>query len=95
MSLFNLLTLSYCNRSVFVYIFSDAQRKEYDQALDDLKNAVKSKKFADIRSTAAATIDLVENQSKTLLNTKENICAVIRLFYNDGFLMSLEEIWSF
>lgn len=79
----------------FACFYSEAQRKEYDQAFEDLKNSVKSKKFADIRSTAAATIDLVENQSKTSSNTKENICAVIRLFYSDGFLMSLEEIWSF
>lgn len=78
-----------------MFLESECQRKEYDQALDDLKSSVKSKKFADIRTTANATIDIVENQTKSLLNTKENICAVIRLFYNDCFLMSLEEVWSF
>lgn len=75
--------------------FSENQQKEYEQALDDLKNTVKSKKFADIRSTVVASIDLVENQSKSSENTKENICAIIRLFYSDCFLMSLENSWTF
>lgn len=78
-----------------MFLENENQQKEYDQALEDLKMSVKSKKFADIRAIATATIDIVENQSKSLTNTKENICAVIRLFYNDCFLMSLEEVWSF
>lgn len=78
-----------------LFLENENQQKEYDQALEDLKTSVKSKKFADIRAIAMATIDIVENQSKSLSNTKENICAVIRLFYNDCFLMSLEEVWSF
>lgn len=78
-----------------LFLESAEQQKEYNQALDDLKNAIKSKKFADIRTIATATIDIVESQSKDLVNTKENICAVIRLFYNDCFLISLEDIWSF
>lgn len=78
-----------------MFLENENQQKEYDQALEDLKTSVKSKKFADIRAIAMATIDIVENQSKSLSNTKENICAVIRLFYNDYFLTSLEEVWSF
>lgn len=87
---FNRIYTFYCR-----LFFSDNQHKEYEQALEDLKSSVKSKKFADIRTTAIATVDIVENQSKSLSNTKENICTVIRLFYNDCFLISLEEIWSF
>lgn len=75
--------------------FSEHQQKEYEQALDDLKSSVKSKKFADIRSLVGASIDIVENQSKSTANTKENICAIIRLFYSDCFLMSLETNWTF
>lgn len=78
-----------------MFLENENQQKEYDQALDDLKSSVKSKKFSDIRAIATATVDIVENQSKSLSNTKENICAVIRLFYNDCFLMSLEDVWSF
>lgn len=77
------------------YNSSENQQKEYEQAFDDLKNSVKSKKFADIRSTIAASIEIVDNQSRSTTNTKENICAIIRLFYSDSFLMSLEKNWTF
>lgn len=79
----------------FFFFCSENKNKEYEQALEDLKSSIKSKKFADIRATATATIDIVENQTKSLENTKETICTVIRLFYSDCFLISLEEIWSF
>lgn len=79
----------------FIFFSSGNQQKEFDQAFDDLKSSIKSKKFADIRNTATASIDIVEKQSKSSADTKENICAIIRLFYNDCFLMSLEEIWTF
>lgn len=79
----------------FPFHSSENQQKEYEQALDDLKNSIKSKKFADIRSTIAASIDIVENQTKSTTNTKENICAIVRLFYSDCFLLSLEENWTF
>lgn len=78
-----------------LFNFSENQQKEYEQALDDLKNSVKSKKFADIRSIIVASIEIVENQSKSTTNTKENICAIIRLFYSDCFLISLEKNWTF
>lgn len=48
-----------------------------------------------MRNTATGTIDIIEKQKDSLANTKENVCAIIRIFYDQYFLMSLEDIWSF
>lgn len=56
---------------------------------------IKTKKYTDLRTVASLAIDIIEIQSKNLENTKENVCAIIRLFYTDCFLTTLEDIWKF
>lgn len=74
---------------------SEAQHREYETAIDELKTIAKSKKYADVKANAVMAIDIVENQTKSINSTKENICAIIRLFYNNCYLASLEGIWIF
>lgn len=74
---------------------SKKQQSEYEKAHNDLTKSIKSKRFTDIRSTATAALDIIEKQKDTPANTKDNVCAIIRIFYDDYFLMSLEDIWSF
>lgn len=70
-------------------------QKEYQSSLDELKSAINSKKFADIRTEALLAIDIIENNFKSSSNTKENVCSIIRLFYNECFLVTLEDVWDF
>lgn len=90
-----LLIAKFKSNRFLSFNYSEKQRQEYGQVLDDLKALHKSKKFTDLRAIMSATLEVVENQPKNLQNTKENVCAIIRLFYNDCFLVSLENIWSF
>lgn len=62
-------------------------------ALDELKATTKSKKYADVKANAMVAIDIVEGQCRSTSDTKQNVCAIIRLFYNNCFLTSLEDIW--
>lgn len=70
-------------------------QKEYQSSLDELKSAINSKKYADIRTEALLAIDIIENNFKSSSNTKENVCSIIRLFYNECFLVTLEDVWDF
>lgn len=63
--------------------------------MGDLSKSLKSKRFSDIRTLANDTIDIIEKQKDSLANTKENVCTIIRIFYDDHFMTSLEEVWSF
>lgn len=74
---------------------SSQQHKDFESTLEDLRNTVKSKKFIDVKATGSIAIDIVENQSKNLQSTRENVCSIIRLFYNESYLLSLEDVWIF
>lgn len=74
---------------------SEAQRKDYEAAMDELKVTAKSKKYADVKANALLAIDIVEKNTESTNSTKENICAIIRLFYNNCYFTSLEDIWVF
>lgn len=79
----------------FFYVRSKNQQTEYEKAMNDLTKSLKLKRFSDMRILANDAIDIIEKQKDTLANTKENVCIIIRTFYDDHFMTSLEEIWSF
>lgn len=74
---------------------SSQQHQDFETTIDELRNIVKSKKFIDEKGTGSLAIDIVENQLKNLQSTSENVCSVIRLFYNECYLLSLEDVWMF
>lgn len=80
---------------LFFYVRSKNQQTEYEKAMNDLTKSLKLKRFSDMRILANDAIDIIEKQKDTLANTKENVCIIIRTFYDDHFMTSLEEIWSF
>lgn len=69
--------------------------KEFVNALEELISTINSKKFSDIRSDALVAIDIIDGQSKDLTRTKENVCLLIRLFYKEHYLFSIEGAWNF
>ncbi len=69
--------------------------KEFLNALEDLISTINSKKFADIRSDGLVAVDIIDGQSKELTRTKENVCLLIRLFYKEHYLLSMEDAWNF
>lgn len=69
--------------------------KEFVNAFEELISTINSKKFSDIRSDGLIAIDIIDNQSKGLAQTKENVCLLIRLFYKEHYLFSIEDAWNF
>lgn len=64
---------------------------EYDDSLTELKNALSNKKYADVRMMGLQALSLVENKKETMLVKFNNmICSLIRLFYEDSFLNTIE-----
>lgn len=84
------------NFSLFTpFCRNQSQNKEYLNAIEDLRGNINSKKFSDIRTVGLIATEIIENQSNDSANTKGNICSIIRLFYNECFLLTLENIWNF
>lgn len=69
--------------------------KEFDSALEELKATINSKKYLDIRSDGMVAVDIIDSQSRELERTKENVCLLIRLFYKEHYLLSMEDAWNF
>lgn len=69
--------------------------KEFVNSLEEVISTINSKRFADIRSDGLVAVDIIDGQSKDLNRTKENICLLIRLFYKDHYLLTMEDAWNF
>lgn len=84
------------NRFRFAYD-SDSQLpcKEYMSAIEELTSTINSKKYADVRGAGLEAADIVQRQLSDTGRTKENVCAVIRVFYKEHFLDTLEDVWIF
>lgn len=64
---------------------------EYEESLTELKNALSNKKFADVRMNGMQALSIIENKKETMINKfNDTICSLIRLFYEDSFLNSME-----
>lgn len=64
---------------------------EYDAAMAELKNALSNKRFADVRMTGLQAISLIESKKETMLDRfNETVGNLIRMFYHESFLNSLE-----
>lgn len=72
----------------------EQEKKQFDSAMEELENTIKSKKFTDVKAAGSFTINIIENQLKHLQCTKQNVCAIIRLFYAESYLSTLEDVWT-
>lgn len=71
---------------------------EYAAAIDELANAVQSKKYAELRTEGLLAIDIVQQSrnARESGQTIDNVCALMRLFYSEAtFMRSLEYVWTF
>lgn len=64
-------------------------------AIEELNSIVNSKKYADVRGVGLEAADIVQRQLSDTGRTKENVCAVIRVFYKEHYLDTLEDVWIF
>lgn len=78
--------------------YSDAAkvRNEYKTAIDDLKLMISSKKYAQQREPVLEVIKQLERgQEAKEDEVQMGSAAIIRLFYKDHFLESVESAWQF
>lgn len=77
------------------YSDSSKVRNEYKTAIDELKLQISSKKYASQRESVLEVIKHLERgQEAKEDETQLGSAAIIRLFYNDHFLDSLESVWQ-
>lgn len=63
-------------------------------ALEELIAIIHTKKYADIRATALIAIDILERQQQDFTKLNENICRILRLFYPENYLNTMEIVWA-
>lgn len=66
--------------------------KEYTQAMEDLKQTLTNKRYSEMHIKTRAAINLIEHTAM-LANIGENVCKIIRLFCDEHFFHSVEEVW--
>lgn len=80
--------------AIFTVHFNNGNERfsiEYEEALTELKSALSNKKFADIRMTGLQALSLIESKKETMLDNFSNtISSLIRMFYQDSFLTTIE-----
>jgi ectopic P granules protein 5 len=70
---------------------NSSSSSEYENAMSELKNALSNKKFADVRLTGLQAISLIENKKESMLDMcNDTISALIRMFYQESYLNSIE-----
>lgn len=74
---------------------SDSSKStEYETAMTELKNALSNKKFADVRMMGMQAISLIESKKPTMIDSlSETISSMIRIFYQESFLNTTENIY--
>lgn len=71
-------------------------RTEYRTAMDDLKLQISSKKYAQLREPTLEVIRQLERgQEAKEDETQMGSAEIIRLFYKDHFLATVEYAWKF
>lgn len=64
---------------------------EYEAAMNELKNTLSNKKYGDVRMQGLQAISLIESrQDKMLDQLNDTITKILRIFYHDSFLNSIE-----
>ncbi|XP_065083326.1 ectopic P granules protein 5 homolog isoform X2 [Ochlerotatus camptorhynchus] len=66
--------------------------KEYAQAMGDLKQTLANKRYSEMHIKTKAAINLIEH-TVMVANIGENVCKIIRLFCDEHFFHSVEDVW--
>lgn len=66
--------------------------KEYAQAIADLNQTLTNKRYAEFHVRTRAAINLLEN-TVMYANISENVCNILRLFCDEPYFRSIENVW--
>ncbi|KAG5670431.1 hypothetical protein PVAND_000696 [Polypedilum vanderplanki] len=70
-------------------------KNEYEKSLNDLNNLLNQKKFADVKIKGLQAVALIEgNQSRMSDEIYDVLSKLIRIFYSDDFLVSIENLYT-
>lgn len=73
--------------ALFTRVEDSSTSSEYEIALQELKNTLSNKKFADVRMVGMQALSLIENKKETMLDKlNETINSLIKMFYQESFL---------
>lgn len=68
-----------------------ASANEFDGAMTELKNTLSNKKYGDVRMQALQAISLIENRKDNMIDQlNDTITKMLRMFYHESFLNSIE-----
>lgn len=68
----------------------------YEDSMTELKTTLCNKKFSEVTAPGLIAINLIESRNMKMLDAlPETIAQLIRLFFNDSFLISTESFWFF
>ncbi|XP_058832543.1 ectopic P granules protein 5 homolog [Topomyia yanbarensis] len=67
--------------------------REYVQAMGDLKLTLGNKRYADVHVKTRAAINLIENTAM-VTHIGQNVFKILRLFCDEHFFHSVEEVWK-
>jgi ectopic P granules protein 5 len=82
-------------RCLSVLIFSlllPACQREYQTSLEETRQCLTQKKFNDIRVDGTSALQIIGMSDGR--SVAQVLCEVIRIFFKDQFLVSLETIWD-
>lgn len=68
---------------------------EYENAMTELKTTISNKKFADVRTEALQAITIIESKKPNMIDGfNVTITNIIKLFYSDSYLNSIEYFYN-
>lgn len=88
-----------CFSCVIFALFEKPERaitsSEFENAMQEMKSTLSNKKFADVRMEGLQAIALIESKKgNMMIGFDQTMMSLIRLFYNDSFLNSMEYLYQ-
>jgi len=68
----------------------ESSHRKYYETIGEIKASINTKKLSDIRASGEQSIKIIESSDNIINNIRKNVYKIIRLFYSDHFLVSLE-----
>lgn len=76
------------------YVEHKFVQDEFKVSFDELKQMATSKKFGEVRTQVLEIIGMLNGKEAIEGDVKPNVAKVIRMFYKDHFLESVEDVWK-
>lgn len=64
--------------------------------LDEVRSCLLNRRYDDLHPNLTNALELIEDKYEiNLTNYREKLCNLLRIFYSENFLLSINELWSF